>query len=130
MMNNENLIPFDQLTEDKQREIRSKGGKASVEARRDRKLIAEYLEDFLQCQVSEEKIRAELERRGVRKKDRNYAAACAMAILGKMLKGDMNAAKMALSLVGEMPKDEVTVNNVNEPQIVINFPDDGRGGYD
>lgn len=107
-----------------------KGREALTENIRQRKLIAEYLEDLLQAPVTEEKIRAELERRGVRKKDRNYAAAGAMAILGKFLKGDINAAKLALSLVNEMPSEEMTVTNVEAPKVVLEAFDDGRGGYE
>ena len=38
-MNEQNLIQFDKLTESQQREIRSKGGRASVKAKRERKAI-------------------------------------------------------------------------------------------
>ena len=38
-MNEQNLIQFDKLTESQQREIRSKGGRASVKAKRQRKAI-------------------------------------------------------------------------------------------
>ena len=38
----ENLIPFDELTEEEQRKIASKGGKASVKARREKKLLSEF----------------------------------------------------------------------------------------
>ena len=41
MANEQNLKPFDLLTEKEQREIRSKGGKASVKAKKEKK-------DFLQ----------------------------------------------------------------------------------
>lgn len=50
-MNNENLIPFSERSESKQREIRSKGGKASGEARRKRKTQREFLENALDMKV-------------------------------------------------------------------------------
>ena len=43
MANEKNLIPFNELTESQQREIASKGGKASGEARRKRKTLKEEL---------------------------------------------------------------------------------------
>lgn len=46
-MNDENLKPFSERTESEQREIRSKGGKASGEARRAKKTIAEALRKVL-----------------------------------------------------------------------------------
>lgn len=50
-MNNENLIPFSARSEKEQREIRSKGGKASGEARRRRKTQREFLENALDMKV-------------------------------------------------------------------------------
>ena len=43
MANEKNLIPFNELTESQQREIASKGGKASAEAKRKRKTLKEEL---------------------------------------------------------------------------------------
>ena len=47
MANNENLKPFDQRTESEQREIRSKGGKASGEARRKKANLKKAMEQIL-----------------------------------------------------------------------------------
>lgn len=43
MANEQNLIPFNKMTEKEQREIASKGGKASGEARAKRKTLKEEL---------------------------------------------------------------------------------------
>jgi hypothetical protein len=45
--NPQNLIPFDQLTEEEQRRISSLGGKASVEARKEKKLISSMMAELL-----------------------------------------------------------------------------------
>lgn len=47
MNGQENLIPFNELTEDKQRELARKGGIASGKARKEKKLLKELLEDAL-----------------------------------------------------------------------------------
>lgn len=47
MANEENLIPFDQRTESEQREIRSKGGKASGQSRREKKLFKDLFKEML-----------------------------------------------------------------------------------
>lgn len=52
-MNDGNLIPFNKRTEKEQREIRSKGGKASGEARRRKKQIRELFKDILNSPLSE-----------------------------------------------------------------------------
>lgn len=46
-MNDENLKPFSERTESEQREIRSKGGKASGEARRAKKTLADAIRAVL-----------------------------------------------------------------------------------
>lgn len=51
MKGQENLIPFNKLTEDEQRELARKGGKASVKARRERKTIAETMQKLLDDEV-------------------------------------------------------------------------------
>lgn len=54
----ENLIPLNQRTKEAQREIRSKGGKASAEKKREIKKMSEIYADFLseeyEIQISEE----------------------------------------------------------------------------
>jgi hypothetical protein len=47
MTYNKNLRPFATLTEEQQREIRSKGGKASVEAKRRRKKMKDLAQELL-----------------------------------------------------------------------------------
>lgn len=44
----ENLKPFNTLTVEEQREIASKGGKASVEARREKKVMSQLYAEFLE----------------------------------------------------------------------------------
>lgn len=51
MNGQENLIPFNERSEKEQWEIRSKGGKASGEARRKRKTQREFLENALDMKV-------------------------------------------------------------------------------
>lgn len=43
----ENLIPFTDLTEEQQRELAVKGGKASVKAKKKKKLMTQIYTDFL-----------------------------------------------------------------------------------
>ena len=50
MANEQNLIPFNELTESQHREIASKGGKASVEAKRNKKLLRDCLDYLLEKQ--------------------------------------------------------------------------------
>ena len=45
----ENLIPLNKLTKEEQREICSKGGKASVQKRKEKKLLKETINEFLEA---------------------------------------------------------------------------------
>ena len=46
-MNEKNLKPFNELTVEEHREIAKKGGRASVKARREKKLMSQIYADFL-----------------------------------------------------------------------------------
>ena len=104
MGNEKNLRPFGTLTESEQREIRSKGGKASGKKRRERKLMAELLREALSQEVktrSGETITHEI---GV--------------IRGLILKaeaGDPRAIALVLKMLGQMPKEQISVD-MNEPR--------------
>jgi hypothetical protein len=47
-MSEKDLIPLNERTKDEQKEIQSKGGKASGKARREKKLMSQILADYLQ----------------------------------------------------------------------------------
>lgn len=59
-MNDENLIPFNQLTQSEQRKIASAGGKASAEARRRRKTLKEELLLMLEDEQIQQSVAAAL----------------------------------------------------------------------
>lgn len=59
-MNEQNLKPFDMLTESEQREVRQKGGKASGEARRRRRTLKEELLLMLEDEVVQKSLTAAL----------------------------------------------------------------------
>lgn len=130
-MNEGNLIPFDRLTESQQREIRSKGGRASVEAKRRKKTYAELAEIIGTQKVSEENGR-KLKKLGVTNGDQtNDALAVARIFLG-MQAGNPKMTELWLKLRGEMPKEVTDVNMSvsNEPKVILEDYDDGRGGYE
>ena len=91
-MNEENLIPFNQMTEERQREIARKGGIASQEARKRRKTLKEELIALLEMNDNNNKI--------------------SVAILNKALNGDIQAFTTIRDTIGEKPKEEIEVNDV------------------
>lgn len=86
-MNEENLIPFNQMTEEQQREIARKGGIASAEARKRRKTLKEELIALLETNDNNNKI--------------------SLAILQKALNGDIQAFTTIRDTIGEKPVDKV-----------------------
>lgn len=98
---NENLIPFDQRTEDEQREIRKKGGQASGAARRKKRDMKKLLEMFLDDTIKD-------------KDGKEYTRAEAMALtlvaiaLDKKDKKCLEAQRIILKLTGQdqTPEDK------------------------
>lgn len=86
-MNESNLKPFNQLTEEEQRELARKGGIASGEARRRKKTLKEELIALLETNNNNEKI--------------------SVAILNKALNGDIQAFTTIRDTIGEKPVDKV-----------------------
>ena len=128
-MAREDLIPFNQRTEDEQKNLARMGGIASGAARRRKKTYAELAEIIGTQKVSEENGR-KLKKLGVTNGDQtNDALAVARIFLG-MQAGNPKMTELWLKLRGEMPKEETNLSITNAPTITINFPDDGRGGYE
>ena len=83
MANEKNLIPFNELTESQQREIASKGGKASVEAKRKRKTLKEELLLMLE--------------------DEEVQKSVAVALIQEAQNGNVKAFGMLRDTIGERP---------------------------
>ena len=130
-MAQEDLIPFDQRTEDERKKLARQGGIASGAARRRKKTYAELAEIIGTQKVSEENGR-KLKKLGVANGDQtNDALAVARIFLG-MQAGNPKMTELWLKLRGEMPKEVTDVNMSvsNEPKVILEDFDDGRGGYE
>ena len=87
MANEKNLIPFNERTKSQQREIASKGGKASVEAKRKRKTLKEELLVMLE--------------------DEELQQSVAIALIKQAQKGNVKAFGMLRDTIGEAPVEKV-----------------------
>ena len=83
MANEKNLIPFNERTKSQQREIASKGGKASVEAKRKRKTLKEELLLMLE--------------------DEEVQKSVAVALIQEAQSGNVKAFGMLRDTIGEQP---------------------------
>ena len=96
---NPNLIPFNELTQEEQRKIAQSGGKASVEARREKKRLKEAFKVLLDMQDEDAMA-------GV---DQTNAMAIALAMVKKAKSGDVQAGVFVRDTAGEKPVDEQIV---------------------
>lgn len=97
MANEQNLIPFNEMTETEQRKIASKGGIASAEARKARKTLKEELLCLLEKGDTQEKI--------------------SLALLQKAMKGDTKAFEVIRDSIGEKPTEKVEANLTYENRL-------------
>ena len=116
MNGRDNLIPFDKLTEEEQRNIASKGGKASVEARKKKKNMKEALQLLLSLDVKSLKVREQLKALGIDETDMNNEMALMVSMLNKALKGDKGCAEFIRDTSGQKPVEIQEVREV--PKIV------------
>lgn len=99
----DNLIPMNRLTKEEQRELASKGGKASVEARRRKKSQKQALETILSLKVKDNKAQLKLSQLGIKKSDMDNQMLMLVAVFLKACKGDVRAAEYIRGTLGEDP---------------------------
>ena len=116
MANEQNLIPFNEMTEKQQREIASKGGKASQkkqkEEKEQKKTIAQALELILNAKLPDKMAKKMQEQTGVSELD--YRTALAYSVISAGIKkGDANALRIVADYIGEKPADNINVSTDN-----------------
>ena len=106
MANEKNLIPFDQRTEDEQREIRSAGGKASGAARRRKRSLKEAADLFLSLPVEDKRKWNKLARRYLNEEDIDNQMAMVVALWDGAMAGDARSAKVLIDLLGKDSEED------------------------
>lgn len=104
----ENLRPFDTLTEERQREIRSAGGKASQKKKREQKQLKELLEIFLSMD-------------NLDTGTDNYMAITA-ALGNQALQGNVKAYEVIRDTIGQKPVEQQQVDM--SATITVDYGDD------
>lgn len=119
MNGQENLIPFNERTEEEQREIARKGGIASGEARRRKREIKDSLDLLLSMPFklegnAAEMVRTQLNKLGVAEEDIDNQMAMAFSMFVNSVgtgKNAVSAATFIRDTLGEKPKEKVEVTN-------------------
>ena len=115
-MNEQNLKPIRHLSSEEAKRRGAKGGKASGESRRRRKLIKEQMELALSLPVSNKKIRKTMEDIGLDDEDMDNQMALVLAMIQQWCKGDVGAFNSIRDLMGEKPQDKVELSGeMNNP---------------
>lgn len=104
--NTENLIPFNKLTEEEQREIAKKGGEASVKARKERKTLREELKLMLELPGEQEKL--------------------CNALLKQAQRGNTKAFEVLRDTVGEKPTDNLNIGTDGSFNITVEYVEPGK----
>ena len=112
-MPHDNLIPFDQRSEDEQREIRRKGGIASGVARRRKRALKEAADLYLSLPVSDKRVWNRLSRRGIDPDDIDNQMLVIAGLTDAAACGDAKAAAVLFKVLGE----DVPPGEANEDQL-------------
>lgn len=122
-MNEENLKPIQkgQLSKEEAKARGSKGGKKSVESRRQRKAFKESLLMLLEMEAPEQigvQIKKTLPK--LKDKDLNYQNAILVSLLQQAIKGNTKAVEIIRDTIGEKPKEVVEINGNEQIQKGLN----------
>lgn len=110
--NEENLIPFNQRTEEEQRAIATMGGIASGKARREQRAMRELLEIALSAKCV--------------KGDASNKEEAAAQLAKKMAEGDLKAIEVGLKVLGEYEQKVKVEGEMKGVQIVVKSDDEAQ----
>ena len=107
MKGEENLIPMSERTKEEAREIGRRGGIASGEARREKKLIKEQIQLLLSLPLKDAKTKKELKELGIDTDNIDNQMAMVISMWRKAIKGDVQAFNTLRDTIGEKPTDKI-----------------------
>ena len=117
----DNLIPMNERTEEERRDIGRKAGKASGEARRNKKKLRQLVEAFGELPAPE-KVRRVMKELGVSENEmRTNDMAIVVGLFQKAIKGDVFAFNAIRDIRGEKPVDETKLTGSMDNHIEIGF---------
>lgn len=101
LANEKNLIPYSERSENEARENGRKGGIASGESRRKRKLLKDSMNALLELPVLSKKEYNALIKMGIDKEDIDNSQLIVLALFNRAKSGDVAAIKELRNLIGE-----------------------------
>lgn len=121
MANNEkNLIPLNRRSKEERQRIASEGGKASVAARKKKKMLSEYLDAAINSPIQNTKIlNYTLENFDFKEDDLNYNACVVGGLIEAAVKGNVEAIKLIREMTNDKPISEETKGKFAIPAELI-----------
>lgn len=116
----ENLGDFRDLTAEEQRAIASKGGKASVAARRMKKNLKELVE-LMGEKKADPMLQERMKDMGISKEDLTNNMACVVGLFQKAMAGDVQAFNAIRDIRGEKPVEKTEMNGTFDTDVKIGF---------
>lgn len=113
-MNESNLISLADRPQEERKAIASKGGKASVEARRRRKSFQETANILLSAPIKDKAVKEYLRQYGFINEDMNLQAQFVATLYNFAMNGNMKACELLINLVSK--QDELITTNEAEEQ--------------
>lgn len=101
ILNDKNLIPFSERTEEELREMRKNGGKKSGETRRRKRDLKNTMKALLEMPVTDNNLWNLLSQMGVSPENINNHTAIAVALMREAMCGNVKAFKEIRNLLGE-----------------------------
>lgn len=120
MANIETLKPLKTLSSEEAKKRGSKGGKASVKARRERKAMRNQLEMLLSLPLKNNDLKKKIRKLGITNEEIDNQMAMTIALYQKALRGDTKAYELIRDTIGEKPVEQI--QNINPPVIKIERP--------
>ena len=125
-MAKEDLIPFNELTEEEQKKLAKAGGVKSVQVRRNKKKLKELANMLLDNDVNNPEIKKKLKENGLDTSNKSLALLklFQVALDGKF--GDSTKLKGIEMLMKYAGEDEVTEITTSTPKIEVNIVDNSN----
>lgn len=100
-----NIENLKTLSTEKAREIGSKGGKASVKARKKKKFIKEQLEQLMLLDLNECKLKDNMRKLGIPEEELTIQNAMCVSLVQQTLNGSIRAFQVIRDTLGQDPKE-------------------------
>lgn len=123
MANEQNLIPFNQRSEEERKEYASRGGKKSGEVRRRKKKMQETINMLLALEMPDSEAKEQLRDLGIEDEDLNVQTQILMQQILKAMKGNLASAEFVRSVSDETGAIKTDAGDTDRIVIVDDLDD-------